>query len=202
VRSFFAFDTSFTGGVRVAAGDVNGDGQAEIIAGAGPGGAPTVRVFDGVTAAQLSSHLAYPVGFTGGVFVATVAPQNRMQFQLQGFSVGGPGAAGPGPSATSRRSAMIAGWAFVEHAPGVGVSAIHVWALPVGGGAPIFVGIATLGDPRPEVSSRFGAQYANAGFHLDANRLPPGTYDLAAFAQGARTGTFEVVRVLRVTKAP
>src|SRR5438045_2768183 len=31
VRSFFAYDPTFTGGVRVAVGDVNGDGVADIV---------------------------------------------------------------------------------------------------------------------------------------------------------------------------
>jgi len=36
VREFFAYDGGFRGGVRVAAGDVNDDGLADIITGAGP----------------------------------------------------------------------------------------------------------------------------------------------------------------------
>src|SRR5262249_33544342 len=46
VRSFFAFP-GFTGGVSVAAGDVTGDGKADLVVGAGPG-APGghVKVFD------------------------------------------------------------------------------------------------------------------------------------------------------------
>jgi hypothetical protein len=44
---FFAFDKNFRGGVNVAAGDINGDGQDEIIAGAGAGGGPQIRIFNG-----------------------------------------------------------------------------------------------------------------------------------------------------------
>jgi hypothetical protein len=72
--NFFAFTPSFTGGVRVAMGDVTGDGTPDIIAAAGPGGGPHVRVFDGVTGAQipgpLGSFFAYDIRFSGGVFVA------------------------------------------------------------------------------------------------------------------------------------
>jgi len=67
--SFFAYTPSFTGGVRVASGDVNGDGVADVITGAGAGGNAHVKVFDGRTSAELRSFLAYP-GFSGGVFVA------------------------------------------------------------------------------------------------------------------------------------
>ena len=68
IRSFFAYP-GFTGGVRVAAGDVNADGRDDIITGAGPGGGPHVRVFNGLTGARLTSFLAFP-GSSGGVFVA------------------------------------------------------------------------------------------------------------------------------------
>ena len=47
-----AYPDSFRGGVRVASGDVNGDGTADIITGAGPGAAPHVKVFDGLTGAE------------------------------------------------------------------------------------------------------------------------------------------------------
>lgn len=56
--------------VRVARGDVNGDGIAEIIVGAGPGSEPYVLIYDGVTRDLIASFLAFESTFTGGVFVA------------------------------------------------------------------------------------------------------------------------------------
>ncbi len=70
IASFFAYDPSFTGGISVAAGDVDGDGRADIITGAGPGGGPHVLVFSGQTLGILASFFAYDVDFTGGVHVA------------------------------------------------------------------------------------------------------------------------------------
>lgn len=70
IRSFFAYSPSFTGGVRVATGDVNGDGFADIVTGAGAAGAGHVKVFDGSTGTELRSFLAYGSGYSGGVFVA------------------------------------------------------------------------------------------------------------------------------------
>ena len=72
--SFLAYAKSFTGGVRVAVGDVNGDGYDDIITGAGVGGGSKVRVFDGKTgnafSGTLGSFNAFTAGFTNGVYVA------------------------------------------------------------------------------------------------------------------------------------
>jgi hypothetical protein len=67
---FNAFPATFSGGVRVAIGDVNGDGTPDIITGAGPGGGPQVSVYDGVTHQLLTSFFGMPSSFTGGIFVA------------------------------------------------------------------------------------------------------------------------------------
>jgi hypothetical protein len=68
--SLMAFSTGFLGGVRVAVGDVNGDGVQDIVCGAGPGGGPEVKVFDGKTRAVLYDFFAFAPTFTGGVYVA------------------------------------------------------------------------------------------------------------------------------------
>jgi hypothetical protein len=46
--------------VYVAAGDVNGDGNADIITGPGTGGGPDVRAFDAATGRQFLGFLAFP----------------------------------------------------------------------------------------------------------------------------------------------
>lgn len=69
MASFFAFDPTFKGGVRVSAGDVTGDGIPDIVAGQATGG-PIVRVFDGNDFTLISSFDAYSGNFTGGVNVA------------------------------------------------------------------------------------------------------------------------------------
>lgn len=68
---FLAFGTNFYGGVRVAVGDVNGDGYPDLVAAAGPGGGPQIKVYDGMSGNVLSAFFAFPANFTGGVNIAT-----------------------------------------------------------------------------------------------------------------------------------
>jgi hypothetical protein len=70
IASFFAYDLSFKGGVSVSSADINQDGIFDIITGAGPGGGPHVRVFNGSNLSILKEFLAYDPSFTGGVFVS------------------------------------------------------------------------------------------------------------------------------------
>jgi uncharacterized protein YkwD len=68
--SFLAYNAGFLGGVNVAAGDVNGDGRADIVTGTGAGGSPHVEAFDGRSLQEFRSFFAYAPGFMGGVNVA------------------------------------------------------------------------------------------------------------------------------------
>jgi hypothetical protein len=69
--SFMAYAPGFQGGVRVAMGDINHDGVTDIITGAGNGGGPHVRVFDGFTNNEIRGWFAFSPGFLGGIFVAS-----------------------------------------------------------------------------------------------------------------------------------
>ncbi len=67
---FFAYDPAFRGGVSVAVGDLNGDAVNEIIAGAGVGGGPHVRVFNKNGKVINPGFFAFDQAFRGGVHVA------------------------------------------------------------------------------------------------------------------------------------
>jgi hypothetical protein len=94
----------------------------------------------------------------------------------------------------------IGGWAFDAGATtGTGIDAIHVWAWPVGGGAPIWVGAAAQGAARPDVASAFGqTRYSTSGFNLVGSITTPGTYDIAVYGRSTVAQTFNVVQSVRV----
>jgi hypothetical protein len=70
IRAFYAYDQSFSGGVSIASVDFNNDGILDLVTGAGQGGSPHVKVFNGANGDIISQWFAYPIDFTGGVFVA------------------------------------------------------------------------------------------------------------------------------------
>jgi hypothetical protein len=70
VLDFLAYNAAFRGGVRVAVGDVNGDGVDDIVTAPGFGGSPDIRVFDGKTGALMTEFMAFDPRFNGGAFVA------------------------------------------------------------------------------------------------------------------------------------
>lgn len=70
LASFYAFDPSFNGGIKVSAGDLDGDGKAEIIIGAGPSAGPHVIAYKDNGATVVASFYAYDPSFKGGVDVS------------------------------------------------------------------------------------------------------------------------------------
>jgi hypothetical protein len=90
-KGFFAYHPNFGGGVRVGAGDLDGDGRADIVTGPGSGGGPHVLGWDGDTLSHLASFFAFNPAFSGGVFVA--APNLGGGQPLRAAAAGSGGAA-------------------------------------------------------------------------------------------------------------
>jgi len=68
--SFYAYPTAFTGGVRVAATDADGDNLAEVVTAPGPVAGAHIRVLDGLTLAEIAAFFAFdPAGYHLGATV-------------------------------------------------------------------------------------------------------------------------------------
>ena len=70
LRSFYAFEQSYTGGVFIAGGDLGGDGRQEIIVSRGANSIPQVRIFDAQNGTVKSDFLVFDTRFRGGVRVS------------------------------------------------------------------------------------------------------------------------------------
>jgi RHS repeat-associated protein len=70
VRTQDVSKLGLTGGARVAAADLNGDGKADVIVGGGPGGVARVGAFDGANGKPLYDYQPFDPGYTGGVTLA------------------------------------------------------------------------------------------------------------------------------------
>lgn len=77
--NFFPYEPTFTGGVRVAVGDVNNDGIDDIVTIPATGGAARLRVYDGKDGAPIIDQFVFDVDFRGGGYV-TVGDYNGDTF--------------------------------------------------------------------------------------------------------------------------
>jgi len=68
--NFFPYEPQFTGGVRVAVGDVTNDGIDDIVTMPATGGAARLRVYDGKDGANIIDQFVFDVDFRGGGYVA------------------------------------------------------------------------------------------------------------------------------------
>jgi hypothetical protein len=82
LANFFVFESTFRNGAFIAIGDVNGDGLGDLVAGAGPGGGPRVRILNGQILLQsplrdqaagidISNFFTSDPNFRGGVTLTT-----------------------------------------------------------------------------------------------------------------------------------
>jgi hypothetical protein len=179
-----------------------------------------LRTHDGLAAMPIGSAIdasgtftwAPGVGFVGHydfVFVrfsgavAVERTEARVVIAPKGRGAVGPQVVIDVPTAGQAETAqpfMLAGWAAdLDAEEGTGIGAVHVWAYPVSGGAPVFVGAADIGGRRPDVAAVHGSQFLGASYGLIVNSLAPGTYDLGVFAYSTVTSGFVPGKSVRVT---
>jgi len=135
-------------------------------------------------------HSTVTGGFTApGTSLVMVAPDARIQVD------------GPAPSAAGITvPSTVVGWA-VDAATQIetGIDAIHVWAFPTDGGAPIFAGVGDYGQARPDVAAAFGnSAYTNSGYSVTLRELPAGRYRLFVYARRTGMPFFDVAQGIAV----
>jgi hypothetical protein len=104
----------------------------------------------------------------------------------------------PGPNTMATRPFTLSGWAVDTAAPtGTGIDLIAVWAYPVSGATPIFVGFGSYGASRPDIGTLFGnVRFASSGYSLTVtSTLPAGVYHLIVFGHSTVTGGYTAVGV-------
>jgi hypothetical protein len=105
----------------------------------------------------------------------------------------------PRPQQDLAQPFVLAGWAAdLDAASDTGIDVLHVWAYPLAGGPPVFLGTTTRA-PRPDVAAIHGEQFRDAGFGLAVQGLTPGHYDLAVFPWSTARGDFLPAQVVRIT---
>lgn len=182
VRSFFAYDAAFTGGVFVASGDVNGDGFDDIITGAGAGGGPHVRVFSGKDGTSLQSFFAYGTAFRGGVNVA--AADFNLDGRAEIVTGAGPGG-GPHVRVFDGTTAMPVSGA---------IASFFAYSAAFGGGVFVAAGDVS-GDGIPDIITGAGAgggPHVIAFSGVNANPIQSFFALSASFTNGVRVGVADV----------
>ena len=99
----------------------------------------------------------------------------------------------------TQNNVVVGGWAVdTGSSTGTGVDAVHVYAYPSTGAAPILVGVAVYGIARPDVAGALGsARFTPSGFAVQGS-LPPGDYNLVVFAHSTVADAFNNVQVIAI----
>lgn len=147
---FLAYESTFTGGVRVATGDLTGDGIDDIATAPARGGGPRVKVFDGKTGILLEDFFAVDSSFRGGAYIA-IGDINGANNTVNGNVVG--------PAVV--RNDLIVG-AGEGGGPRVTVySGANINTTPIGTGGNSTFSTSVIGDFFAyDINSRAGVQVA------------------------------------------
>ena len=86
LRQFFADDNKTRGGLSVAIGDIDNNGQKELIVGAGINRPPFVKIYSNQAKLQ-GSFLAFPKDYVGGVNLAVASMYGRLDHHKQSIIV-------------------------------------------------------------------------------------------------------------------
>jgi hypothetical protein len=184
ISEFNAYDPYFAGGVRVSAGDIDGDGSAEIVSSIESRGGPHVKVFE-YTGQLISEFNAYDPYFTGGTDVAVgdVVPGVPVKEEI----ITSPGPGG-GPHVK------------VFEAQGEMLKSFYVYGADFTGGVRVSAGEVSSSNPGEEIAT---APWKFGGSHIRVIKgdgtgirekiyLEPwweGNYDVAAGNGNVTVGT-------------
>jgi hypothetical protein len=190
VQDFFVYEPSFRGGVSVAIGDIDGDGNNDLITGTGTGGGPRVVVIDVATGNTIRDFFAFEDSFRGGVNVAADdVNDDGFDDIVVGTGVGG----APRVTAFSGSdtgNVLLNFFAFDSaFRDGVNVSAAD---LDGDGKADILVGSGTGGAPHVRVIAGADGTELRSFFAFD-DRLRGGARVAAVDTDGDGTGDTLVV---------
>ena len=139
------------------------------------------------------------VAFARSLIAGTFAISQTVQVQVL------PSAAivldAPHGADTVAPSFQVAGWAldFGAASGSGGVDIVHAWAYRLDAAdAPLFLGQASVNLSRPDVGAAFGSQFSSAGFSLLTRDVPPGRYQVVAYARSLVAGTFAATAAAEV----
>lgn len=213
LANFFAFDSSFTGGISVAAGIINGDNAQEIIVGSGVGMASTIGIFTLGTAKEtLSPTLISQIhpfpGFLGGTNIATgsIDASGRTTIVAAAGPGGGPHVAtfqyplfnkiGEAPTTLTQIGNSIqtsSFWAFSPNYLG-GISVATGWTGGVTGGLQSIVVGSLTGASHVKIFSGGNYLFGSPTIYvMDPNMMDPmfdpmETASFYAFGSGPMNG--------------